>query len=293
MFYIEELIMKKNYLQIFILPILMLVLSASNAWAVTSIAQYPLFLTNGVPPIVMLTMGRDHKLYYEAYNDASDLNDDGQLDIGFDPAIDYFGYFDSYKCYNYSSNLFVPASETVNKQCSGNWSGDFLNYVTTSRMDALRKVLYGGFRSSDSTSQTVLKRAFIPQDAHSWGKEYTSTAINGYNISNYTPLSQPTIGTRHLFANVSLSYTGQPLMRVLNDSTYRIWEWVSIERPVAGSRCLNGGSGPTCTRAGGTSGVTVPSDVLSNVERKTYDISGTGSNHPNNSSEFDTWETNY
>jgi type IV pilus assembly protein PilY1 len=285
--------MRKNCLQIFILPILILVLSASNAWAVTSIAQYPLFLTNGVPPIVMLTMGRDHKLYYEAYNDASDLNDDGQLDIGYDPAIDYFGYFDSYKCYNYSSNLFVPASETANKQCSGNWSGDFLNYVTTSRMDALRKVLYGGFRSTDSTSQTVLERAFIPQDAHSWGKEYTSTAVNGYNISSYTPLSQPSIGTRHLFANVSLSYPGQPLMRVLNDSTYRIWEWVSIERPVAGSRCLNGGSGPTCTRAGGTSGVTVPSDVLSNVERKTYDISGTGSNHPNNSSEFDTWETNY
>lgn len=281
-------IMRKIYL-----PILILFLSISNAGAVTSIAQYPLFLTNGVPPIVMLTMGRDHKLYYEAYNDASDLNDDGQLDIGYDPEIDYFGYFDSYKCYTYSSDLFSPVSKTSNKQCSGNWSGDFLNYVTTSRMDALRKVLYGGFRSVDTTSQTVLKRAFIPQDAHSWGKEYTSTVVNGYDISKYTPLSQPTIGTRHLFANTSLSYSGQPLMRVLNDSTYRIWEWVSIERPVAGTKCLDGGSGPNCAKAGGTSGVTVPSTVLSNVVRKIYNISGTGSNHPNNRNDFNTWEINY
>ena len=41
--------------------------------AYAAISQVPLFLTQDVPPIVMLTMGRDHKLYYEAYNDASDL----------------------------------------------------------------------------------------------------------------------------------------------------------------------------------------------------------------------------
>ena len=281
--------MRKNYLQIF-LSILLLTLSTSNVGAVTSIAQYPLFLTNGVPPIVMLTMGRDHKLYYEAYNDASDLNDDGQLDIGYDPKIDYFGYFDSYKCYTYGSDLFSPVSKTTNKQCSGNWSGDFLNYVTTSRMDALRKVLYGGLRSIDSTSQTVLKRAYIPQDAHSWGKEYTSTTVNGYDISNYTPLSQPTIGTRHLFANVTIGdYNAQPRMRVLNDSTYRIWEWVSIESPVAGSKCIN--QSTNCEKAGGTSGVTVPSSVLSNIIRTTYNISNIGNgNHPQNSNDFDQWE---
>ena len=31
----------------------------------------------------MLVVGRDHKLYYEAYNDASDLNGDGKLDVGY------------------------------------------------------------------------------------------------------------------------------------------------------------------------------------------------------------------
>lgn len=212
-----------------------------SSYANSSIAQYPLFLTTGAEPIVMLTMGRDHKLYYEAYNDASDLNDDGVLDTRYKPGqIDYFGYFDSYKCYNYSSGRFSPISKTTNKKCSGAWSGDFLNYITTSRMDALRKVLYGGYRSTDTTSSTVLTRSFIPQDAHSWGKEYTGKNVDGYAISDYTPFSEPTQGARHLFANVSLSDTGQPLVRVLKNSAYRIWEWVTIERPVAGSKCDNG-----------------------------------------------------
>ena len=216
--------------------------SAGTAFA--AVSQAPLFLTTSVPPILMLTMGRDHKLYYEAYNDASDLDGDGALDIRYTPSIDYFGYFDSYKCYNYSSNKFTPASTTTDKTCAGNWSGDFLNYLTTSRMDALRKVLYGGYRSTDTTSSTVLERAFIPQDAHSWGKEYTSITVDGYDISDYTPFSLPTGGSRHLFANTTLtSSSSPPLLRVLENQPYRIWEWVSIERPVAGDKVLNGSTG--------------------------------------------------
>jgi type IV pilus assembly protein PilY1 len=212
----------------------------------TSIAQYPLFLTTAVPPIVMLNMGKDHKLYYEAYNDASDLDEDGVIDYTYKPDdISYYGYFDSFKCYNYSSGVFAPSSNTLTKKCGGNWSGDFLNYVTTSRMDALRKVLYGGFRSTDSTSSTILKRAFIPQDAHSWGKEYTSVAVNGYDISDFTPFALPTGGNRHLFANTTLnSENDPPLLRVLLNESRRIWEWVSIERPVAGNRVVHGGNGP-------------------------------------------------
>jgi type IV pilus assembly protein PilY1 len=272
---------------LFFIPLLLL---ANNA--VAAVAQFPLFLTAGVPPVVMLTMGRDHKLYYEAYNDASDLNNDGELDFHYKPStIDYFGYFDSYKCYSYASGKFSPVSVTANKQCSGNWSGDFLNYITTSRIDALRKVLYGGYRSTDSTTETILKRSFIPQDAHSWGKEYNSVAIDGYDISNYTPLALPTTGTRHLFANVSLSDSGQPLMRVLNDSVHRIWEWVSIERPVAGTQCNNSsGSRVNCATTS-TSATTVPSTLLKNLVRTTYDKTGYG--NPSNHSEFETLVTTY
>lgn len=199
----------------------------------------PPFVAASEPPLVMLVLGRDHKLYYEAYNDASDLNGDGVLDVGYNPDIDYYGYFDSYKCYTYSNanERFEPTStaSTGTKHCNGasEWSGDFLNYLTMSRMDAMRKVLYGGYRSTDAANETVLQRAYIPQDAHTWGKEYESVARDGYNISLYTPLSQPQTGTYHLFACTTLSDNGDPLLRVLPNNVHRIWEWVAKERPVA------------------------------------------------------------
>lgn len=258
-----------------------------------TIAQSPLFVGISAPPLVMLTMGRDHKLYYEAYNDASDLNGDGVLEIRYDPAIDYYGYFDSYKCYSYSSNIFVPTVTTANKKCSGAWSGDFLNYLTTSRMDALRKVLFGGYRSTDSTTQTVLERAYIPQDAHSWGKEYTSVSVDGYDITEYTPLALPASGTRHLFANTTLLNTTDPLLRVLTNSSYRIWEWVSIERPVAGTQCATGNNvRANCAVAGGTTWQIVPASYFSGLTQTTYNTTGYGV-YPNNTAEFNSLVSAY
>jgi type IV pilus assembly protein PilY1 len=260
---------------------------------------YPPFMANNPPPLVMLVMGRDHKLYYEAYNDASDLDGDGVLDTTYKPdQIDYYGYFDSNKYYKYDgSGLFVPAGLTADKKVpAGNyWSGDFLNYLTMSRMDALRKVLYGGYRSTDTATETVLQRAYIPQDAHSWGKEYKSVAHDGYDIQDYTPLGLPQNNTRHLFANTTLSDNGDPLLRVLNDSNYRIWEWVSIERPVAGKRCVNGGSGPDCTTPGGTQYDIVPNSStagISNTTHTTYSLPGSPS-HPGSHSAYDTFVATY
>jgi len=230
---------------IFILSLLLSVHLGTSQAAPLNLVDSPLFVSASASPLAMLVMGRDHKLYYEAYNDASDLNNDGIIDVGYQPAIEYFGYFDSHLCYQYSSNVFSPSGKTDDKKCNGSkseWSGDFLNYVTTARIDALRKVLYGGFRSVDTNNKTILQRTHIPQDAHAWGKAYDPQKDNHYSITDYTPLPEPNDGKRHLFANVSLSYDGQPLMRVLNNTQYNVWDWVSIERPVAGNDCLYGGN---------------------------------------------------
>jgi type IV pilus assembly protein PilY1 len=61
-------------------------------------------------------------------------------------------------------------------------------------MDALREVLYGGHRSVDNTtsssgsnaSSTVLTRAYLPTDGHSWGKQLTGKLCksgSGYGMS--------------------------------------------------------------------------------------------------------------
>jgi type IV pilus assembly protein PilY1 len=206
-------------------------------------AQLPLFVNNAVPPLNMLIVGRDHKLFFPAYNDASDLDGDGSIDIRYKPSITYFGYFDSGKCYTYGNGMFSPTSITTTKTCSGNWSGDYLNYLTTSRADALRKVLYGGYRYVDTATQTVLSRAYISTDAHTWGKEYSSIAVDGYDLSKYTPYSVPTLGSYTLFANNSQGTneaTFPPLLRVLpNIAGVRIFGWVSREVTQGGLTATN------------------------------------------------------
>lgn len=229
------------------------------------IPSVPLAATLNAKPMTMLIAGRDHRLFYEAYNDASDVNGDGSIDLRFKPAIEYFGLFDSDVCYEYvgtpasndngttkNGELFRPVSAVSNatlRNCTGTgagqWSGNWLNYMTTSRIDALRKVLYGGFRDVDENGNTVLRRAYIPQDAHSWGKEYHNTTTDGYNIADYTSLSLPASSTRrHFFGNLTATNgvncsnlndcSGRPpLLRIReNVQTRRIWEWASKERPV-------------------------------------------------------------
>jgi type IV pilus assembly protein PilY1 len=184
------------------------------AQAGTALPDKPLFVGGGLPPLTMLTMSRSHKLYYEAYDDASDIDGDGTIDTVYKPEdIDYFGYFDSRRCYTYSSDNEVfsvssQVSDNETKTCAGSseWSGDFLNYLTTSRMDALRKTLYGGKRVVDAADRTVLERAYIPQDAHSWGKEYA--ADHGYDIADYTPLTGTESAAESPYDETSQGLTG-------------------------------------------------------------------------------------
>ncbi len=135
-------------------------------------------------PMVVLNMSKDHQLFYRAYNEYTDINFDGVPDTTYNHNIDYYGYFDSYKCYDYANGIFVPASVTTNKYCSLKWSGNFLNWSTMSRIDVVRKVLYGGYRSTDSASATVLERSYIPNDAHSFAKYY-----NGADLPQLTPFT--------------------------------------------------------------------------------------------------------
>jgi type IV pilus assembly protein PilY1 len=249
----------KKRLVFAIVKLLVLGTSGLASAASLSIVDVPLFLSGNVAPLNMLVLGRDHKLFYEAYADHSDLDGDGTLDIGYRGfdlkpdntfKIDYYGYFDSYKCYTHDGAKFVPSSINTNKRCSGAWSGDWLNWVTTTRIDALRKVLYGGKRVTDTTALTILERAHVPQDAHSWGKEYSNS--DGYLISDVAPYTAPPAGQRHFFSNTTLmlndgNWTGNnepPLLRVLlnQPATRRVWHWVSKESPVAGAS-INEGAG--------------------------------------------------
>ena len=211
----------------------------------------------GIAPLVMITMGREHNLFTEAYSDYTDLDGDGKLEIMFDPSFDYYGLFDHKYCYKYvdgttdltnppphndvrdganqtTANKFpgywVPVShakakkvslsmwadtdktERTVKYCpaSDEWSGNFLSYVTSSRIDVIRKVLYGGARAYSSTKgkdlrsgeakttkykdkYSLLVHSRVVRDSHAWGKVLSDSMYDyKLSVSDFTSLSGTT-----------------------------------------------------------------------------------------------------
>lgn len=207
--------------------------AGSVALAVTHSAQaepfqMPLFLVSQVKPVTMLNMSRDHQLFFKLYDDYSDITDsratinnvvnanygkdpDGAPDTTYVHGFDYYGYFDSYKCYTYSTtdNRFNPASFAANKYCnssaSNQWSGNFLNWASMTRVDAIRKMLYGGMRFIDTTSATVLERAYLPTDAHSFAKYYA-----GADLPQLTPFAVNTGSTVAREQGITICNTSDP-----------------------------------------------------------------------------------
>ena len=66
----------------------------------------PIVSADSAVPMVMIAASNDHQNFFKAYNDYSDLDRDGVVDTTYKHSFDYYGYFDSYKCYDYSSGRF-------------------------------------------------------------------------------------------------------------------------------------------------------------------------------------------
>ena len=185
----------------------------------------------------MLNMSRDHQLFYKAYNEFSDYQGGGKPDGGYihNPAKLYYGYFDPKKCYVYYSafKFFSPSKLADDGYLCGDstWSGNFLNWATMTRMDVVRKVLYGGYRRNDpaSTGRTILERVSLPMDAHSFAKYYKSSGGSlSPSLSKITPFADTVDGISICNTTVddknawSHSTTQPPLMRVVSGN-YSLW----------------------------------------------------------------------
>ena len=194
----EEVVMKS--LKVMGLTVLVSVLlgapsafgGATSGPQMADYTAYPPFITqSAVPPLVMLVGGKDHKLFTEAYSDYTDIDGDGTWDTTYEHSIVYAGYFDSYKCYAYNSTAarfepvfvwnpadpaqvantnFMYCDTAATGLAANRWSGNFLNWATMTRMDLLRKAMYGGLRYVDDNTTTVLQRAAVPDDGHAFVK---------------------------------------------------------------------------------------------------------------------------
>lgn len=138
-------------------------MAASTATTTTSatLADQPVFSAADVPGNMALVLSVE----YPTATSVANLND-------YADASTYLGYFDPLKCYNYvysstpsdgSASYFQPASLATGTNlhtCSGQWSGNFMNWASMQTIDPFRWALTGGYRSVDTSTQTIIEKAW-------------------------------------------------------------------------------------------------------------------------------------
>lgn len=95
---------------------------------------------------------------YQCYESANAIWVDSSSPEKYNPSKNYYGYFDEDKCYNYSASFFQESSCNCSDRIgtSSCISGNLLNWLTATRIDASRKVLTGG-RTSVASGNTFLE----------------------------------------------------------------------------------------------------------------------------------------
>ncbi len=159
--------------------------------AQTTLGNQPVFSSVAVPGNVALTLSVE---YPTAVSNA-------HLDKTYAPASTYIGYFDPAKCYTYTysateaSRYFQPAGNASSHVCSGKWSGNFLNWATMQTIDPYRWALTGGYRTTDTTTTTIIEKAYATgQGTTSEFPDRTMSVAS--SISGATPFTWSSLSLR-------------------------------------------------------------------------------------------------
>ena len=89
-----------------------------------------------------------------------------------------------YLSYDANGSYFAPNSLAVAHDCTGKWSGNFLNWALTQTIDPLRYALTGGYRSVDTGSLTILEKA--------WASGQGGTVVDATISANQTTITKST-----------------------------------------------------------------------------------------------------
>lgn len=191
----------------------------------------------------------------------------GGTDDSYSPLTEYLGYYDAEGCYRYNDapSESIPAGFTTAdykrfdrigpanaRKCADAFSGNFLNWASSSAIDMLRLALSGGDRYIDTPSLTVLQRAVIPN----------GDPVCMWNTSNF----QAKQLKRNLIANGT--YGGAvPQKMIAAAGTNDIWVANTLNRIYFGTSragsCTSTGSYTLSAQLNGlgaiTSGTSLPS----------------------------------
>jgi type IV pilus assembly protein PilY1 len=157
---------------------------ASNA----TYGALPPFLSSGEKSNVVFAVDYSGSMQFPAYysyafdgyygSSVADCGDQGEVSTTYDSATVYYGYYDSAKYYTYNStakyweeNVTATSTSTTltySNQAAGYkdcLSGNFLNFIVTSRTDAVLKSMIGG-RATCPAGETYCE--LRPQGARRW-----------------------------------------------------------------------------------------------------------------------------
>lgn len=181
--------------------------------AITDHKGIPPTLVNNAHPNVLINMSIETPMQGAGYNDQNDTADGGsctgrpgtesgyQIGACYFESKSYLGYFDANKCYTHNGTYFVPAGATsATHTCSGQWSGNFLNWATMTAIDEFRWVMTGGNRVTDTAGVsgtpgiTVIQRANMTLGTgHNWFPIKKLDSTINVAPSSVTPYADSTI----------------------------------------------------------------------------------------------------
>lgn len=204
-----------------ITAVVLLASAAAHASGNLTIPDTPLFAPTSVPGNLLLELSVEYPTALSIANNAA-----------FDPINNtYLGYFDPNLCYTYQydstvstanyyaeigddGDYFKAAARATGTHgvCNGMWSGQFLNWAAMQTIDPFRWALTGGYRSVDTPTVSILKKAWGSGDGGA-GETPNRPIWQGYGnnstlVSQYTPFTWANfwirawgLGTRIQFAS--------------------------------------------------------------------------------------------
>jgi len=131
--------------------------------AMADYTHYPVFQINLVEPNILIIMDNSLSMNLQAYTGDYDHN------------TKYYGYFEPHEKYTYGSNVFV-------RDTSGEWDGNFLNWLCMRRTDVARKVLMGGLATARTGGGNQTNIGEAPPAGYEFTKVYKDTdQVTGLN----------------------------------------------------------------------------------------------------------------
>ncbi len=188
------------------------------------IATEALFDTSAVvPPNLLLSLSIDKITVGAAYRTGNA--------VIYNSSKEYQGYFNPRKCYSYSTSRYFEIATAVTAsslhECDGStFSGNFMNWASMSTIDLLRYGLTGGDRTTDTESETILQRAYLPADFFKNPSLFPERSIGPANTggstiapSKVTPFTQANIKLVSCEHKIIIADAATPIVRCESPST--------------------------------------------------------------------------